>query len=118
MRKLVAVLILAAGAALGAPAPATYPVDLAWDPPVPAEGVTGYILYWGTAAGVYPNSRDVGLVLTGSVTGLQWNVTYHYAVTAYNADRVESDYSVPLAREFKKPGRPTLKQIILKLLGR
>ena len=43
-------------------------LTLAWDPS--PEPVGGYILYWGTETGVYPNSVDVGNVTTYQVTGL------------------------------------------------
>ena len=109
---------LLAGMAPAAPAPATYSVDLAWDAPTPTNGVSGYALYWGTVPGVYTDSRDVGNALAGSVTGLAWNVTYYYAATAYTAERVESEYSNVVVKKCTKPGRPTLKSVLLRLLGK
>jgi len=61
-------------------------VTLAWDPPAEGEGgpVEGYMLCWGTSSGNYPSSKDVGNVLTDTLSGLDENETYYFVVKAYN----------------------------------
>lgn len=79
-------------AAIAQPAPPTnlgtspIQVQLAWDPNDPAENVTTYRVYWGTASGVYgstptdvPATATPGHILFGFPAG-----TYYFAVTAAN----------------------------------
>ena len=65
------------------------PVGLAWDPNSEAD-VTGYKLYYGTAPGTYTEAIDVGNAVTKDVTGLVYDTTYYFSVTAYNAEGLES----------------------------
>jgi hypothetical protein len=59
-------------------------VTLAWYASTSA-GVNGYIVYVGTASGVYTDpGTDVGNVLTYVVTGLADNTPYYFVATAYN----------------------------------
>src|SRR5258706_7111295 len=67
-------------------------VTLAWDPS-PDSGIGGYILHYGTNSRSYVTAVDVGNVTTNTVTGLTRNVTYFFAVTAYNTSGLESDLS-------------------------
>jgi PKD repeat protein len=67
-------------------------VNLAWDP-VTSSSLAGYMVYYGPAAGSYPNKIDVGNTTTYAVTGLVEGSTYHFAVTAYDAAHTESGYS-------------------------
>jgi len=53
--------------------------------------VAGYKVYYGTESGVYTTAIDVGNVTTYTVTGLPLGNTYFFAITAYDASRVESD---------------------------
>jgi hypothetical protein len=75
-------------------AQALTPVTVAWDAndPVP----DGYILYWGTTSGLYPDSHDVGAATQYTIPDLQEGVTYYFAVKAYD-DGNESDYSAELS---------------------
>jgi PKD repeat protein len=66
-------------------------VALAWDPG--ASGTSGYAVYSGEAIGVYSNRNDVGAVTTIKVQGLVEGTTYYFAVTAYDAAKLESRYS-------------------------
>lgn len=68
------------------------PVKLAWDQNSESD-VTGYKLYYGTAPGVYGTTIDVGNTVIGSVTGLTYDTTYYFAVTAYNTEGLESLHS-------------------------
>jgi len=71
-------------------------VTLAWDANSEAD-LAGYILYYGTSSGNYPTNMDVGNRTQHTIPGLQEGVTYYFAVTAYNLDDFESDYSTELA---------------------
>lgn len=67
-------------------------VTLAWDPD-PGSAIAGYRLYDGTASRTYTNVIDVGNATTNTVSGLISGVTYFFAVTAYDTNGLESDYS-------------------------
>jgi hypothetical protein len=66
-------------------------VTLAWDPS--GADVAGYRVYYGSASRAYFTSIDVGDNTSCSVSNLVVGSTYFFAVTAYNALGVESDYS-------------------------
>ena len=65
-------------------------VTLAWDPN-PENDITGYILYYGRTAGTYNRLQTV--TDTTATVGVRGNRTTYFAVTAFNADGVESDLS-------------------------
>ncbi len=83
-------LLLVAGRALAAG------VTLAWDP-VASPQLTGYMVYYGPAAGNYPTRIDVGNVTSFPVPNLTEGATYHFAVTAYDAAHTESGFSNDVA---------------------
>ena len=58
-----------------------------------SSAVTGYRLYYGTQSGNYAKFIDTGTQTQGIITGLQDNVTYYAAVTAYDAQGAESPAS-------------------------
>ena len=67
---------------------------LAWDPPDISTDVTGYMIHYGTEAGSYSQSIDVGNTTSYTVSNLIAGQTYYFAVTAYNNDvRDQSTYS-------------------------
>jgi PKD repeat protein len=72
-------------------------VSLAWDP-VTATGLSGYMVYYGTSSGSYPNKIDVGNVTTFTVPGLPDTGTFYFVVTAYDGSRTESGYSNSVAK--------------------
>ncbi len=51
--------------------------------------VKGYKICWGTGPGNYQNTRDVGKVLTSSLT-LSKSTQYYVAVAAYDSSRTSS----------------------------
>jgi len=57
-------------------------VTVAWDASNPVPD--GYILYWGTSSGNYPDSHDVGNATQYTIPGLQDGLTYYFAVKAYD----------------------------------
>jgi hypothetical protein len=69
-------------------------VALNWDPS-PSE-IIGYYVYRMLLGGTYAKINNAPVALTEFTdTRIQSGQTYTYAVTAVNADNVESDYSEP-----------------------
>jgi len=66
-------------------------VTLAWDPP--NAPVAGYNIYYGTTSGAYQYSADVGNYTSCNISGLNVGATYYFAVTAYDFENNESDFS-------------------------
>lgn len=71
---------------------ATSGVTLAWNRSS-TTNVTGYRVYYGVVSRNYSNSVVAGNVTTNTVPGLVNGVTYFFAVTAYNASGLESNFS-------------------------
>lgn len=69
----------------------TATIVLNWDP-IPEAGAK-YRIYWGATSRGYTNLLDSGPLLTNSITGLVDGARYYFAVTAYNTNGLESDYS-------------------------
>jgi chitinase len=77
-------------------------VLLQWDPNTESD-LSGYKVYYkanssslpfdGTGAGGGSSPIDVHNQTTSTVTGLDPNKTYYFAVTAYNTSGIESEYS-------------------------
>ena len=76
-------------------------VALAWDPS-PDSSVVGYRLHSGMKSGFYTEHVDVGTPAFSAVTGLSKGGAYYFAVTAYNAEGIESDPSNEIS--FVVPG--------------
>ena len=55
--------------------------------------VTGYMIHYGTASGIYSMGIDVGSATSYTVSNLIDGQTYYFAITAYNAAGVESEHS-------------------------
>jgi hypothetical protein len=83
-------------AALTASAQGQGSVTLAWDPDA-SGSVAGYRLYDGVVSRAYTNVIDTGTATTQAVTGLTVGVTYFFAVTAYDTNGLESDYSAEIS---------------------
>ncbi len=64
-------------------------ITLGWDPGSDTN-VTGCVVYCGTNSGQYPFRVDAGTNLSVTLTNLQAGLTYYFAVTAYDAQLVES----------------------------
>jgi len=89
---LVASLLALALLPLIEPGPRAAQVTLTWDPGPEAE-VAGYRVYWGTESGAYRSAIDTGTETDATIPDLEEGETYYFAVTAYSADGLESDYS-------------------------
>jgi hypothetical protein len=74
-------------------------LQLSWNAPTtdadgaPLTDLAGYKVYSGQSPGKYTGTLDVGNVLGISIGGLQDGQRYHFAVTAYDSSRNESDFS-------------------------
>jgi hypothetical protein len=69
-----------------------YQLTLEWDSNV-EQDLAGYIVYYGTASRDYDYDVDVGEETSCTISNLYSGVTYYFAVTAYDIDGNESDYS-------------------------
>lgn len=74
----------------------TSSVTLAWNA-VTNGGVTGYRVYAGTASRAYTRYVDAGNATQAAVSSLTNGTTYFFAVTAYNAAGLESDFSTEVS---------------------
>jgi len=70
---------------------------LTWDPSLEAD-VAGYKVYVGIASQDYTESIDVGNTTSHTVS-LFTPVVHYFAVTAYNADGEESDFSNEVSKD-------------------
>lgn len=64
---------------------------LEWDPNV--DDVAGYKVYSGEKSREYDHVVDVGTQTSLALTNLDPGITYYFAVTAYDANFLESDFS-------------------------
>jgi len=82
---------------------------LAWNTSVPATGVTGYYIHYGTTTGNYTNRIDAGLSSSGTVPNLRVGVTYYFVMTAYTASGLESAYSNEAAWQSQQSSQSALR---------
>src|SRR5712671_1015069 len=67
-------------------------VIVSWNPSVDGSTI-GYRVYQGTNSGAYTSVTTVGNLTEASFGGLQSGSTYYFAVTAYDTNSLESDFS-------------------------
>ena len=79
-------------AVLSCPWDAAAQLTLAWNPNTEPY-LLGYKVYYGTASRTYAPSIDVGNMASHTFAGLTPGVTYYFAVTAYDTEHNESDFS-------------------------
>lgn len=70
---------------------------LSWEPSQ-EKGIKGYRIYYGTESGKWTSEKDVGLTETPTkpkvvIKDLKRGVRYYFAIKAYNAAGIESEYS-------------------------
>src|ERR1700722_14774131 len=65
-------------------------ITLGWDP---EPGVAGYIVYCGTASGIYNVAFNIGTNTCQALTGLQPGQTYFFAIMCYDTNGINSDLS-------------------------
>ena len=82
-------------------------VTLSWDAS-PSAGVTGYTIHYSTDnTQPFPESINVGDVLTYIIDDLSDELGYYFGVSAYNAAGMESAYSnIVLSPGFVIPESP------------
>jgi hypothetical protein len=89
---LMALLFQGTGEVRGQTPQGSYQVKLAWNASTSAD-VVGYRIHYGTASGTYTSTIVIGNVTSTTVTGLADGETYHFVVSAFNADGSESGLS-------------------------
>lgn len=68
-------------------------VKLIWDPNINDPDLGGYKVYFGTKSRTYGTPIDVGNLTSYTIQNLNLNTPYFFAVTAYDTNGLESDYS-------------------------
>lgn len=93
--------------------------DFKWDFSNEAE-LVGYNLYYGKTSGMYTRRRSVGRTNQYRLDGLNNNEVYYFAVTAYDAQNRESDYSDEVAIIINEPLSSTspFEEFVAALLAR
>ena len=77
-------------------------IRIAWDPNTEPD-LAGYKVYWGKTSRTYEESIDVGNVTTYVLPGLTKGETYFIAVTAYDTENNESDFSNEVSGAASEP---------------
>jgi hypothetical protein len=77
-------------------------VSLAWDPST-SPNLSGYKLYVGNTSNTYSTSTTLGNQTTYTVTGLGAG-TWYFAVTAFDTDGNESDFSNEISQTIGSQG--------------
>ena len=62
------------------------------------------MVYCGTASGVYDQQAEANDQTSQTILHLAVGARYYFAVTAYNQDGVESDYSDEISCTIPRPG--------------
>ena len=79
-------------------------VSIQWDPNS-EPNLAGYRVYYGGASGSYASTFDAGMATQASIPNLTVGQTYYFAVTAYDANGLESipsaeiSYTVPAGNQ-------------------
>lgn len=85
---------------------------LNWQP-VSDIRVVGYHIYYGTKSGYYMHRKNVGNVNAFYITDLQNDIRYYFAITAFDAQGNESDYSDETAVIINHPATSTSPMIAI-----
>lgn len=82
-------------------------VYLIWNP-VNDSRIVGYNVYYGTVSGRYIQRRTVSTETTGvTIRNLPVDTRYYFAVTAFNVQGQDSEYSYEVAVTVGDPASPT-----------
>lgn len=84
---------------------------VSWEPNTEPD-LAGYQIYYGTTSRFYSTIIDVGNVTQYTVNGLNPGVTYYFAVTAYDVNGNESDYSEEVSYRVLDTTPPTVTQAV------
>ncbi len=85
-------------------------LTLAWDPNTEPD-LAGYQVYYGTQPGMYDFVLDVGNITQYTVTGLEPETRYYFALTAYDTSWNESDFSDEVSAVTGNDPSPTVSTI-------
>lgn len=77
-------------------------VDLKWDAS-DELGLIGYNIYYGKTSGMYTRRRTIGKINQYRLDGLNNGEVYYFAITAYDSQSRESDYSDEVAIIINEP---------------
>ena len=80
-------------------------VTLSWDANTEPD-LAGYMIYYGFATRAYDYVVNVGDQTTFTLSGLEDGHTYYFAVTAYDAEDLESDFSNEVTKNFEFDNQP------------
>lgn len=87
----------------------SYSATLQWDANSSSEQVVGYRVYYGAASQSYTNLVEAGTMTVNTIPGLVGGVNYFFAVTAYNAEGLESSFSSEVSY---MPGAPRVRTLV------
>lgn len=104
LRSVLAIPCVVLAVAVPASIQAEQSITLAWNPS-PGGGVAGYYVYAWEEDAESPLKIDAGAEISAPVSGLKEGLSYTFHVTAYNAFRLESTPSEPLAYSVPVPLR-------------
>ena len=93
----------------------SFQLTLAWDPNHEPD-LAGYNFHYGTVSHNYEFSVDVGINESVVISGLDIGKIYYFAVTAYDIDRNESDFSMEISYKVKGANPTSTPWIPLLLL--
>lgn len=91
----------------------SFQLSLAWDPNNEPH-IAGYKVYYGTVSRDYIFEVDVGNNTSVTISDLELSKTYYFAITAYNVDGDESNFSDEIS--YKGPAQKSMPWIPLLLL--
>jgi fibronectin type III domain protein len=89
---------------------ATATVTLAWDGSSDPT-VVGYRLYYGGKSESYTNVLTISHATTATISNLVQGANYYFAVTAYDASGLESDFSGEVPYTVPITTSPTLTRV-------
>ena len=84
-------------------------VTLAWNRN-PETNILHYVIYYGPLPRFYTGGTNVGNVVRGTVRGLDSGTNWYFALTAVNAQGLESDYSEEVSTAI--PPRPVTPVVL------
>ncbi len=86
-------------------------VSVSWNSNTEPD-LAGYQVYYGTQSMNYTNLVDVGNVTEYVVHGLEIGTTYYFAVTAYDENWNESDYSEEVVYQVADTDKPVVVDVV------
>ncbi len=85
-------------------------INLQWDTN-PETDISSYELSYGTSAGIYTATVNVGKTPSATVTGLNAGSTYYFVVAAYNQEGQKSPASAEISYQLPAPTPDYVSQV-------